>query len=156
MSARGFTLVELVVVVAVVGLLATGAMPLGKMLTQRMKETELRTALRDVRAGIDAYKRAVVDGRIQVKVDDAGYPPSLNALVEGVEDGKDPKKAKIHFMRRLPRDPFFPDPSAKAADTWGLRSYKSSTSNPQAGEDVYDIYSLARGVGLNGIPYRQW
>jgi len=156
MNARGFTLVELVVVVAVVGLLATGAMPLGKMLTQRMKETELRIALRDVRAGIDAYKRAAVDGRLQVKVDDNGYPPSLNVLVEGIEDSKDPKKAKIHFMRRLPRDPFFPDPTAKAADTWGLRSYKSSASNPQAGEDVYDIYSMARGVGLNGIPYRQW
>lgn len=149
-------MVELVVVVAVVGLLATAALPLGKMLTQRAKESDLRIALRDLRAGIDAYKRAAADGRIPTKVDASGYPPSLEVLVEGVEDTKDPLKAKLHFLRRLPRDPFFPDVTAKAADTWGLRSYKSSATNPQAGEDVYDIYSLSRGVGLNGIPYRQW
>jgi general secretion pathway protein G len=97
-----------------------------------------------------------VDGRIQAKVDGSGYPASLDVLVDGAEDTKDPLKAKIHFLRRLPRDPFFPDATAKAADTWGLRSYKSSATAPQAGEDVYDIYSLSRGVGLNGIPYRQW
>ncbi len=156
MRIRGFTLIELVVTVAIVGLLATAALPLGKMVTQRLKEAELRSALRDVRAGIDAYKQAAMDGRISIEVDGSGYPPSLDVLVEGVDDVKNPGKARIHFMRRLPRDPFYPDSSANAADTWGLRSYRSSASSPQPGDDVYDIYSLARGVGLNGIPYRQW
>jgi general secretion pathway protein G len=156
MRCRGFTLIELVITVAIVSLLATSALPLGKMMTQRMKEAELRSALRDLRTGIDAYKRATEEGRIDIEVDSTGYPASLNLLVEGSDDAKDPKKAKLHYMRRLPRDPFFPDSSAKAVDTWGLRSYKSSASDPQPGEDVYDIYSLAKGVGLNGIPYRQW
>jgi general secretion pathway protein G len=157
MRARGFTLIELVITVAIVSLLATAALPLGKMVTQRLKEAELRSALRDLRTGIDAYKRAADEGRIEVEADSSGYPASLKLLVTGTDDSKDPEKSKkIYFLRRLPRDPLFPDGTAAAADTWGLRSYKSSASDPQPGEDVYDIHSLAQGVGLNGIPYRQW
>ena len=156
MRARGFTLIELVITVAIVSLLATAALPLGKMVTQRMKEAELRTALRDLRTGIDAYKRAAEEGRIDVDADASGYPASLSILVEGMGDNKDPDKPKIHFLRRLPRDPFFPDGSVTPAETWGLRSYKSSASDPQPGEDVYDVHSLSQGVGLNGVPYREW
>ena len=151
----GFTLIELMITVAIVGLLATAAIPLGKMAAQRLKETELRTALRDLRTGIDAYKRAVEEGRVAVEADTSGYPASLDLLVSGVENAADPEKSKIYFMRRLPRDPFFPDSSAAPTDTWGLRSYKSPPAEPQAG-DVYDIHSLAPGVGLNGVPYREW
>ena len=157
MRARGFTLIELVITVAIVGLLATAAIPLGKMATQRFKETELRTALRELRTGIDTYKRAAEEGRIAVEADTSGYPASLDLLVDGVDDIRDPEKAKkIYFMRRLPRDPFFPDSAAKPADTWGLRSYKSPPSDPQPGDDVYDVHSLSQGVGLNGVPYREW
>ena len=153
---RGFTLIELVVVIAIVSLLATVAVPLGKMATQRVKEAELRTALRDLRTGIDAYKRAADEGRIIVEVNTSGYPPTLDALIEGVEDARDPNKAKIYFMRRLPRDPLYPDSAAPPAETWGLRSYKSPPDDPQPGDDVFDIHSLATGVGLNGVPYREW
>ena len=153
---RGFTLIELVVVIAIVSLLATVAVPLGKMATQRVKEAELRTALRDLRTGIDAYKRAADEGRIIVEVNTSGYPPTLNALIEGVEDARDPNKTKIYFMRRLPRDPLYPDSAAPPAETWGLRSYKSPPDDPQPGDDVFDIHSLATGVGLNGVPYREW
>jgi general secretion pathway protein G len=156
MHVRGFTLIELVITVAIVSLLATAAMPLGKMVTQRVKEAELRTALRDLRTGIDAYKRAADEGKIDIEADASGYPASLELLVTGTGDSKDAEKKKIYFMRRLPRDPFFPDTSAAAAQTWGLRSYKSPASDPQPGEDVFDIHSLSHGVGLNGVPYSQW
>ncbi len=156
MRERGFTLVELIVVIAIVSLLATVAMPLERMTTQRFKESELRQALRDLRNGIDAYKRAAEEGRIIVDVNTSGYPPSLDALVNGVEDASDPNKRKIYFMRRIPRDPLYPDSAAPPAESWGLRSYKSPPDDPQPGDDVYDIHSLAKGVGLNGVPYREW
>ena len=153
---RGFTLIELVITVAIVGLLATVAMPLAKMTAQRLKESELRTALRDLRTGIDAYKRAVDEGRIAVEIGASGYPASLDLLVDGVDNARDPEKSKIYFMRRLPRDPFFPDSAAKPADTWGPRGYKSPPNDPQPGDDIYDIHSISKGVGLNGVPYQDW
>ncbi len=153
---RGFTLIELAVTVAIVGVLSTMALPLAETTIRRGKEAELRTALRQIREGIDAYKRAGEEGRIRIRADASGYPPRLEDLAEGVEDIKRPDLAKIHFLRRLPRDPFGGDPELAAAETWGRRSYASPPDNPQSGEDVYDVYSLAEGVGLNGIPYRQW
>jgi general secretion pathway protein G len=156
MRARGFTLIELVIVIAIVSLLATVAVPLGKMAAQRVKEAELREALRELRIGIDAYKHAAEQGRVLVEADKSGYPPTLDDLVKGVEDARDPNKAMIYFMRHLPRDPFYPDSTAPAAEMWGLRSYKSPPENPQPGDDVFDIYTYAKGVGLNGVPYREW
>jgi general secretion pathway protein G len=156
MRTRGFTLIELVIVIAIVSLLATVAVPLGKMATQRVKESELRTALRELRTAIDAYKRAADEGRVVVDVNTSGYPPTLDVLVSGVEDASDPEKRMIYFLRHMPRDPLYPDSAAPAADTWGLRSYKSPPDDPQPGDDVYDIRSMAAGVGLNGVPYRQW
>jgi general secretion pathway protein G len=85
-----------------------------------------------------------------------GYPRSLDVLVEGVDDMKSPAKAKIYFLRRLPRDPFSSNPALSAAATWGKRSYASPPESPQEGDDVFDVYSLAPGSGLNGVPYREW
>jgi len=152
----GFTLIELVITVAIIGLLATAAMPLASMVMQREKETELRTALRQIRGALDAYKTAGEQGAILVKADASGYPPDLQVLVDGVDDARSPEKAKLYFLRRLPRDPFFPDGAVPAADTWGLRSYASPPDNPQSGDDVFDVRSLASGKGLNGVPYGEW
>lgn len=155
-QARGFTLIELVITVAIIGLLASAAFPLASMAIQREKESELRAALRDIRNAIDAYKDAAELGRIAVEADKSGYPADLKVLYEGVEDATSAEKVKIYFLRRLPRDPFFPDGAAAPEETWGLRSYASPPDNPQPGDDVFDVYSLASGKGLNGVPYHDW
>jgi general secretion pathway protein G len=155
-SARGFTLIELVVTVAIVALLATSAAPMLELTVKRGREAELRASLREIRTAIDAYKHAAEQGRIEQEVDASGYPPSLDALVNGVEDISNPDHKQIYFLRRLARDPMFPDATVPPAETWGLRSYSSPPDAPQAGDDVYDIYSLAGGTALDGSAYRDW
>lgn len=153
---RGFTLIELVVTVAIIGVLAAGAVPLLEIGARRAKESELRSALRQIRGALDAYKAAADAGRIARAADASGYPPKLTVLVDGVRDIKDPEGARIYFLRRLPRDPLFPDAGAPAEASWGQRSYASSPEAPAAGADVFDVYSLAEGSGLDGVPYRAW
>jgi general secretion pathway protein G len=156
MRARGFTLIELVITVAIVGLLATAAFPLAQLASRRAKEQELHLALRAIRDALDKYKSAVDEGRIVLEVGQTGYPPSLDVLAEGVEDARNPESAMIYFLRRIPRDPFFPDRTAPAPATWGLRSYASPPDDPQPGEDVFDVYSMSTGVSISGVPYRDW
>ena len=152
----GFTLIELLVTLAILGLLASAVVPLAELAVKRTKEQELRVALRQIRGALDDYKRAVDEGHVARKADETGYPPSLDVLVAGVPDEKHPKKIKIYFLRRLPRDPFHSDPELPAGRTWGKRSYASPHDAPEEGKDVFDVYSLAEGTGLNGIPYREW
>lgn len=154
--ASGFTLIEMVVTVALVGILAAGAFPLAELATQRTREAELRQALRQVRGGLDMYKAAFDEGRIERTIGASGYPPTLAMLVDGVQDASDPSGARIYFLRRIPRDPFHADPSVAPDRTWGRRSYASPPNAPREGADVFDVYSLSDRVGLNGIPYREW
>lgn len=155
-TARGFTLIELVVTLALLGVLAMLAAPMTEAAVQRSREQALRESLREIRSAIDRYRLAVEQGRIERRLGESGYPASLDVLVSGMPDARDPKGGQIYFLRRLPRDPFFRDGQVPAAATWGLRSYASAADDPREGDDVFDVYSRADGVGLDGIPYREW
>lgn len=154
--AAGFSLIELMVTLAILALLASVAVPFAQLVQQRQKETELRSALRQIRTALDSYKQSVKEGRIDSPADASGYPPDLDALWQGVADKTKPDASKLYFIRRLPRDPFYPDSAASPASTWGLRSYESPPDAPAPGRDVFDVYSLSSATGLNGVPYREW
>jgi general secretion pathway protein G len=162
MSARarrrsGFTLIEMVVTVAIVALLASIALPLAEVSARRAKEHELRLALREIRSALDAYRQAVEEGRIATAMHESGYPGSLQLLVDGVPDASSlDRKKRIYFLRRIPRDPLFPDPTRSAEESWGKRSYASSADAPEEGADVFDVYTRTPGTGLNGIAYNRW
>lgn len=148
---RGFTLLELVVTATVLLILASVTIPLVRNGIKREKEIELRRDLREMRTAIDQYKRDAEQQKIKAPApEDNFYPESLEMLVEGV-----PATGSIHrkvrFLRRIPVDPF----TGKAE--WGLRnSNDDPNSTSWGGGHVYDVYSLAPGKGMNGIPYSQW
>ena len=109
-----------------------------------------------------AYKKLadVENGPIKKIVGQTGYPPNLDVLVEGVIDEKDPNKRKIRFLRRIPLDPMQPvnqvNNTNGVISNWGLRSYASEANDPREGDDVYDVYSTSKQVGINGLPYANW
>lgn len=154
-AGRGFTLIELLITVAILALLASGAMAVGELAVRRSQEQELRTAVRQIREAIDAYKLAADTKRIRLPADASGYPPDLAALTNGVPDVSSTGDKKLYFLRRLPRDPMA-DPALPADATWGLRSYASEPDNPQPGRDVFDVYSLSTKPSLSGRPYKEW
>ncbi|MCW7537683.1 type II secretion system GspH family protein [Aquabacterium sp. A7-Y] len=166
-GARGFSLVEMLVVLAIMAVLASIGFPLAEIVAKREKEEELRAALREIRSALDVHKRLADEGRVQRQADGSGYPANLSALVLGVEDLRSPTRQKIYLLRRLPADPFATpaeiggasgsaDPMQVAAASWGLRSYASEPNDPKPGLDVFDVYSKSPDVGLNGVPYREW
>jgi general secretion pathway protein G len=122
---------------------------------RRTKEETLRSSLRQIRKAIDEFKAMADQGRISLGSNQSGYPENLNVLVDGVEDKRSPTRAKLYFLRQLPRDPFA-DSQLEPAQTWALRSYESPPSAPKAGVDVYDVKSLSTEIGLNGMAYNTW
>jgi general secretion pathway protein G len=153
---RGFTLIELVITVAIVAVLASAVLPLNELAHQRAREQDLRRALHEIRAAIDAYKQASDEGRIVRRIGESGFPKRLEELAQGIEDQKNPKRERMYFLRRIPRDPFAADPAQAAADTWGKRAYSSPPDDPKDGEDVFDVFTLAAGKGINGRPDKEW
>ncbi len=153
---HGFTIIELLVVMAVLGVLAAAIMPLGEALLKAQKERELRQALWEVRSAIDDYKRAADRGVLKLAVGESGYPPSLKALESGVADGRSSAAGQsLYFLRQIPRDPFAP-PELAAEATWRLRSYASPPDKPAPGVDVFDIHSSSDDIAMDGTPYAKW
>jgi general secretion pathway protein G len=152
----GITLVELLITIAILAIIATMVLPIVEIRVRMDKEQELRTALRAIRDALDDYRRAHDAGRIAQLEGESGYPPSLLALIRGVTDEANPAGAKLRFLAEIPRDPLNTDRKVPAEQSWGLRSYESPPEAPRPGTDVYDVYSLNPGKGLDGVPYAQW
>jgi len=146
-SEAGLTLVELIVTVAILGILASAAVPLARFKMQRDKERELRYDLWQMRDAIDHYKDAADKGAFQVKLDSQGYPPDLDELVKGVDvQGK-----KVRFLRKIPTDPM----TGKAE--WGMRSMQDDPdSDSWGGQSVFDVHSKSTATALDGTKYSDW
>jgi general secretion pathway protein G len=147
-NSRGFTLAELVMVVALIAILSAMALPVAKFTVKRQKEAELRLALRQIRTAIDEYKRMSDQGLIPITLGGEGYPEELDDLVEGVEIvGQD---TKMRFLRRIPVDPM-------THDDWVLRSYQDDVdATSWGGENVYDVRTSSEGTALDGTKYADW
>ena len=146
---RGFTIIEMLAVMAILGILATAALPLVELSVRRAKERDLKLALYEIRQAIDAYKLAADSGQIARPEGTSGYPSTLAVLVSGQPSLKD--GSQVYWLRQLPKDPFAPEPGA-----WVVRSYASPPHKPQPGADVFDVHSSSSQPGINGIPYSQW
>jgi general secretion pathway protein G len=144
---------ELVAVCAILVVLASAILPVGRVAVQRQRELELRRALREVRRAIDQYKQAVDQGQIggtEVKLGSEGYPPDLETLVKGVKR-VGALDRKIKFLRRIPKDPI------TGEEEWGLRCYQDDPdSTSWCGENVWDVYSKSTSKGLDGTTYNTW
>lgn len=143
----GLTLIELIITVAIIGILFSAALPMAKFQVKREKERELRRDLWEMRDAIDHYKDAADRGGIQIKTDSMGYPPDLETMVDGV----DVQDKKVHFLRAIPVDPM-----TKGTD-WALRSNQDDAdSDSWGGQNVFDVHSKSDGTALDGTKYNTW
>jgi len=153
-SPRGYSFVELLIVSTILLVLASAVQPLVRVTMQRQKEVELRRALREMRDAIDRFKDAADMGMIPVtelSPNSEGYPPDLEALVEGVSVANDASNRKLKLLRRVPIDPMTGEAE------WGLRSYQDRPdASSWGGQNVFDVRSLSTGVALDGSKYRDW
>lgn len=131
---QGFTLIELIVVVAIIGILATIAVPAMRTAPIRARESALREDLFTLRSCLD-----------QFHADRGRYPTSLEELVS------------MGYLRRLPVDPF-----TKSADTWVTELEEVSDEQDErdqeagAGQGIIDIHSGSDEVALDGTKYSEW
>lgn len=154
---QGFSLIEMMVSLVILGILASITLPYVQVSVTRAKELELRQDLRDVRRAIDQFhddwKNEVIE-RTDPGCSTDGYPKTLQVLVDGVQrKGGDSKK---RYLRRIPRNPFA-DKDGLASDDWKLRSYQDDPDTEVwGGQDVYDIRPNTDKQALNGTYYRDW
>ncbi|HEX9757138.1 MAG TPA: prepilin-type N-terminal cleavage/methylation domain-containing protein [Nitrospiria bacterium] len=154
-SQSGITLVEIIITLTVIFILASIALPISKITIKRGKELELRRSLREMRVAIDRFRwdyEAKKISRLESDVvnSESGYPVSLDILVEGAPSG-DVKGTLRKYLRRIPKDPM------TGEREWGLRCYKDPPDETEwCGDDVFDVFTLSEGVGLDGVHYREW
>ena len=149
-SQQGLTLIEMVVVAALLGILTMVTFPMARYSFKRSKEIELRSTLREMRSAIDEFKRYSDAGLIPIELATNGYPPDLETLVEGVEIVGQ-IDMKVRFLRRIPIDPM------TGTDEWLVLSVEDEPeSDTWGGESVFDVRTTSAGVGLNHVPYRAW
>ena len=147
---RGYSLVELVVVVTIILTLTAMIVPIARCNWTRMKEMELKEALRTMRTAIDEHKRLSDQGLIPVEVDTEGYPKELEDLVKGIDLVGQVKKTH-RFLRKIPIDPMTGEAE------WGLRSLQDDPDSTSWGrQNVYDVYSLSEKTALDGTKYKDW
>jgi len=133
---EGFTLMELIIVIAVIGILATIALPALKDVPRRAAESVLKSNLHTFRDVIDQYHG-----------DKGYYPASLDALVEA------------GYLRAIPRDPI-----TKSTDTWQVvyeeldpEALPAETDIPEDFQPgIIDVHSGSELIGLDGSPYSEW
>lgn len=145
---RGMTLLEMIIVISIILILMSAALPITRLTIRRERETELRRDLWEMRGAIDRYKDAAEKNAFQIKLGTEGYPPDLDTLVNGVDaqGGK-----KLRFLRRIPVDPI------TGQKDWGMRSMQDDpTSDSWGGQNVFDVYSKSTGTALNGTKYKDW
>lgn len=143
-------MVELAIVAVMVGILSAMAVPVVRYTVKRQDEIELKFDLRLMRDALDKYKQYSDAGLIPPQLGSEGFPPDLDTLVDGVKlVGQIDKKQK--FLRRVPLDPM-----TKKAE-WGMRSFQDEPkSTAWGGQNVYDVYSLSDGRGIDGTYYKDW
>jgi len=150
---RGVTYLELIATAAIVMILASAILPMGRVAVRRQREIDLRRELRTLRRAVDQYKQAVDQGQIggtDVKLGSEGYPPDLETLVKGV-NRVGAADRKLKFLRRIPVDPM------TSTAEWGLRCYQDDPdSTSWCGENVWDVYSKSTAKGLDGTNYNTW
>ena len=150
----GYSFIELLIVVSILFVLASAAMPLAQVASQRQRETELRRNLREMRTAIDRFKDSVDQGLIpstEITPGSEGYPATLQLLVDGVSAAGDASGRKLKFLRRVPIDPMTSKPE------WGMRAYQDRPdSSSWGGQNVFDVYSKSEGEALDGTKYRDW
>src|SRR4029077_9400681 len=135
-------------------ILASAIMPLARVTSTRMRESELRRSLREIRTAVDKYKDAADLGQIgslHITVCSEGYPPDLQTLVDGVNAANDATGRKLKYLRHVPIDPM------TRGTEWRLRSSKDKPDSTRwGGQNVFDVYTTSSGTALDGTKYKDW